>query len=139
MPSLMPTLATLGITALIILCSNAFVGAKKIAFQAFFFVSGLIGALTYVFLQKDDLDVSRFFRAFSNLSADVRLALSVLAVSGAYLGGAMYIGGPSGEETTSASSTSSAMPASIDRAVDFVVPEKLAENDVDFFNDMFNK
>jgi hypothetical protein len=138
MPSLMPTLATLAITSLIILCSNAFVGTKKIAFQAFFFVSGMIGALTYIFLLKDDLDVSRFFRAFANLSADIRLALSVLAVSGAYVGGAMYVGGPNGEETA-AGSASSAMPASIDRAVDFVVPEKLAENDVDFFNDMFNK
>lgn len=138
LPTLLPALATLAITALVILCSNAYVGTKKIAFQAFFFVSGFVGAFTYLIVHQDDLDLTRFYRAFANLNDDIRLALSILVVSAAYFGGAMYLGGPSGEGTADAAA-SSAMPASIDRDVDFFVPGNLPQDDTEFFTMMFEK
>lgn len=94
LPSVAPTLAALALTSLIILSSNTFYGGKKIAFQAFFFLSGLAIALTYIIVKKEEM--TTFFTAFSQLSDDLRLAFSVLVIALSYFGGAMYIGGPPG-------------------------------------------
>ena len=94
MPSFTPTLAALALTSLVILVSNTFRGPKKIAFQSFFFLSGLSCALTYLVVKQNEL--TQFFAAFSKLSGDLRLALSVLVIVVSYFGGAMYIGGPPG-------------------------------------------
>jgi hypothetical protein len=94
LPSIRPTLAALALTSLIILSSNAFYGGKKIAFQAFFFLSGLAAALTYIIINQEKMSI--FFGAFSQLTDDLRLALSVFVIAVSYFGGAMYIGGPPG-------------------------------------------
>jgi hypothetical protein len=92
LPSLAPTLAALALTSLIIVVSNAYQGGKKIAFQAFFFLSGLACSFAYLLLKQDQM--LQFFSAFSKLSDDLRLALSIAVIAMAYFGGAMYVGGP---------------------------------------------
>ena len=135
-PSLCPSLGALAITSLIILMSNSFKGARKIAFQAFFFMSGLSFSLTYLLVHKDEFKVSNFFRAFVNLPDEMKLAFSVLVISASYFGGAMYIGGPSGDATGGVADD---MPASCDRAVTFEVPSKLPKDEKQFFEFMFTK
>ena len=95
LPSFSPTLAALALTSLVILVSNAFQGPRKIAFQSFFFLSGLSCALTYLVVKQNEM--VQFFAAFAKLGGDLRLALSVLVIVVSYFGGAMYIGGPPGQ------------------------------------------
>ena len=137
MPSLTPSLGALAITSLIILISNSFKGSRKIAFQAFFFMSGLSLSLTYLLVRKDEFKVNNFFRAFGNLPDELKLAFSVLVISASYFGGAMYIGGPSNDASTG--NASDEMPASCDRAVTFDVPSKLPKDEKQFFELMFTK
>lgn len=135
LPSLTPSLGALAVTSLVILVSNSYKGTKKIAFQTFFFISGLAGGLTYLMMRKDEFKVSSFLRAFTGLPDDVKLALSIVVIAVSYFGGAMYIGGPSGADSTA----SIDMPASCDRAVDFTLPATMAEDDTVFFEQMFHK
>ena len=55
LPSFSPTLAALALTSLVILVSNAFQGPRKIAFQSFFFLSGLSCALTYLVVKQNEM------------------------------------------------------------------------------------
>lgn len=93
-PTFMPTLAALALTSLIFLVSNAYRGGKKIAFQSFFFLSGLASAMTYLIVKQNELE--QLLSAFAKLSNDLRLAISVIVIVATYFGGAMYIGGPQG-------------------------------------------
>jgi hypothetical protein len=93
-PTFMPTLAALALTSLIFLVSNAYRGGKKIAFQSFFFLSGLASAMTYLIVKQNELE--QLLSAFAKLSTDLRLAISVIVIVATYFGGAMYIGGPQG-------------------------------------------
>lgn len=94
LPVFGPTLNALVCTSIVIVCSNAYRGGKKVAFQSFFFVAAVSWAISFVGLKQDDL--RDFFNAFSKLDYYLRFALSVVAIFVAYFGGGMYLGGPSG-------------------------------------------
>ena len=136
-PSLSPTLGVLAVTSLVILVSNSFSGIKKIAFQAFFFIAGVVGAMTYLITRKDEAIMRNFLKSFSQLDQELRIAISVLVIGVCYFGGAMYLGGPPMSEGNATSTD--LMPASIDSSVDFEVPDNLPTDDKDFFQLMFTK
>jgi len=137
LPNILPCLLALAVTSLVVVTSNTFRGARKIAFQSFVLVGGLTGALTYLLVRKDEYKVSVFFRAFAALPDDIKVALSVAVIVASYFGAAFYVGGPAG--AFGGDGGAGNMPASVDRNLEFSVPASLPADEKDFFNFMLDK
>lgn len=94
LPVFGPSLNALVCTSIVVVCSNAYRGGNKVAFQSFFLVAAVSWAIAFVVLKQDDLN--DIFNAFAKLDYYLRFALSVVVIFVAYFGGGMYLGGPSG-------------------------------------------
>jgi len=140
---LVPTLAAVLASAVVILVSNSFTEPyQKIMFQ--FFVFGLSLALGVAFLitQSNPVALEAAWQSFVVLTWETRFVVTLIVIAGSYFGAGMYVAAP--ERTSEAASTESALelfkcPASIDTAVGFEISNNASPDDKVFFEELLNK
>lgn len=125
-----PCIATLCISALVVLVSNSFSGYKKSLFTTSVFSFALAASVAFVISAKDDLQI--FYDAAKRLPVSVQFALSMMLITMTYFGSALYVCGIYSSSTLST-------PASCDNVVDFDVPDSLPDNDKVFFEECLQR
>jgi farnesyl diphosphate synthase len=134
-PGLIPTLTAVTLTAFVVLISNALASQKqKILLQMAVFGSAFSVSVALLIGHANSRDgLKQTWDAFEALPAEIRFAISVVAIAVAYFGGGLYIAAPDHVVVRTNNSDLFATPASIDNDVTFEVPAVLPEKDQDMF------
>ena len=145
LPTITPYIASLALCSFIILISSNMKGKNKIILQSSFIAILTSGALFFLLQHSNDKLIYELWKIYSKLSYEIKFALGIVTIGGAYFGGALYVGNIVIHQvpisTQSSSNTSSILqtPAteSISEAIE--IPENLPIDDKVFFESMLER
>lgn len=140
-PGIVPSLAALTVTSMVILASDVIASSKhKLYFQFTLFIVAFGLSSLFLFTSDSLPALLATWEAFVSLPSVVRFFLSLAVFSAAYFGGGMFVAAPVQVGGGSSDDKGAfATPASVDNIVEFEVPANLPADPKEFFTVMLDK
>jgi len=140
-PGIIPSIAALTVTSMIILASDVISSSKLRTYFQFTLFIVAFGLSSLSLFTSDSLPgILATWEVFVGLPPVVRFFLSLAVFSAAYFGGGMFVAAPVQISGSSEDDKRSfATPASIDNIVGFELPASLPADPKEFFSVMLNK